>query len=306
MTAAGVMKAAKAMKAAKCSQEAPPLSTCSPCPFPLCHQACSVHGRNPFEAYCSHGSPHMEIHEWTRAGSAGSAATGSAAKRPPQEAGPAPGGEENQHVITWQALKLSGGDGVSVSASTQSSPTEREKPGEAPQITISIKTTSTRKRKIDGLEDKGSTSASAVLVPQTPWPCARCNLEPIDTVWRPLDGATLFDTEERICGACWLVEDDRGAGRGDTEDPWELQRLHDAWLEKEFFFKKKNNGAKKMPVKGCPDCGKLLTIHSMRRHRRFYCKSRQPVALGSVQQGWPAEKDAALIERSVDLPLKDG
>ena len=29
---------------------------------------------------------------WTRAGSAGSAATGSAAKRPPQEAGPAPGG----------------------------------------------------------------------------------------------------------------------------------------------------------------------------------------------------------------------
>ena len=102
------------------------------------------------------------------------------------------------------------------------------------------------------------------------------------------------------------MEDDRGAGRGDTEDPWELQRLHDAWLEKEFFFKKKNNGAKKMPVKGCPDCGKLLTIHSMRRHRRFYCKSRQPVALGSVQQGWPAEKDAALIERSVDLPLKDG
>ena len=34
----------------------------------------------------------MGIHEWTRAGSAGSAATGSAAKRPPQEAGPAPGG----------------------------------------------------------------------------------------------------------------------------------------------------------------------------------------------------------------------
>ena len=34
--------------------------------------------------------------------------------------------EEKQHVITLQALKLSGGDGVSVSASTQSSPTERE------------------------------------------------------------------------------------------------------------------------------------------------------------------------------------
>ena len=40
-----------------------PLSTCSPCPF--CHQACSAHGRNPFEAYCSHGLPHMDIHEWT-------------------------------------------------------------------------------------------------------------------------------------------------------------------------------------------------------------------------------------------------
>ena len=40
-------------------------------------------------------------------------------------------------------------------------------------------------------------------VPQTPWPCARCNLEPRDTVWRPLDGATPFDTEERICGVCW-------------------------------------------------------------------------------------------------------
>ena len=46
-------------------------------------------------------------------------------------------------------------------------------------------------------------AASAVLPPQTPWPCARCNLEPIDTVWRPLDGTTLFDTEERICGVCW-------------------------------------------------------------------------------------------------------
>ena len=151
----------------------------------------------------------------------------------------------------------------------------------------------TRKRKIDGPEDKGSTSASAVLVPQTPWPCARCNREPIDTVWRPLDGATAFDTEERICGACWLVEDDRGAGRGDTEDPWELQRLHDAWLEKEFF-KKKNNGAKRLPVKGCPDCGTLVSSPSMARHRRLYCKSRQPVALGSVRQGRPAEKDAVL------------
>ena len=32
----------------------------------------------------------------------------------------------------------------------------------------------------------------------------------------------------------------------------------------------------------------------MARHRRFYCKSRQPVALGSVRQGRPAEKDAVL------------
>ena len=107
----------------------------------------------------------------------------------------------------------------------------------------------------------------------------QCVLEPIHTVWGPLDGTTAFDTEERICGACWLVEDDRGAGRGDTEDPWELQRLHDAWLEKEFFFKKKNNGAKKWPVKGCPDCGTLVSSPSMARHRRLYCKSRQLLSL---------------------------
>ena len=67
-------------------------------------------------------------------------------------------GEEKQHVITLQALKLSDRNCVSISASTQSSATEREKPGEAPEITISMKTTSTRKRKIDGpdAEDKGS------------------------------------------------------------------------------------------------------------------------------------------------------
>ena len=46
-------------------------------------------------------------------------------------------------------------------------------------------------------------AASAVLPPQPPWPCARCNLEPVDTVWRPLDGTTPFDTEEWICGVCW-------------------------------------------------------------------------------------------------------
>ena len=90
----------------------------------------------------------------------------------------------------------------------------------------------------------------------------------------------------------------------DTEDPWELQRLHDAWLAKEFFHAKKQ-----YPLYGprvCLDCGKRMDYYSLSKHRRFYCKSRQPVALGSVQQGWPAEKDAALIERSVDLPLKDG
>ena len=129
----------------------------------------------------------------------------------------------------------------------------------------------------------------------------QCVLEPIHTVWRPLDGTTAFDTEERICGACWLVEDDRGAGRGDTEDPWELQRLHDAWLEKEFFFKKKNNGAKKWPVKGCPDCGTLVSSPSMARHRRLYCKSRQPVALGDdrraalMQVGRMLEEDDAYL-----------
>ena len=48
-------------------------------------------------------------------------------------------------------------------------------------------------------------AASAVLPPQPLWPCARCNLEPIDTVWRPLDGTTPFDTEERICGVCCCV-----------------------------------------------------------------------------------------------------
>ena len=76
---------------------------------------------------------------------------------------------------------------------------------------------------------------------------------------------------------------------GDAEDPWELQRLHDAWLAKEFFFKKNKCGAKR-----CQDCGKLIQYKNMVRHRRFHCKSRQPVALDSVRQGRPAEKDAVL------------
>ena len=58
--------------------------------------------------------------------------------------------EENQHVFTLQALALRGVDGVSLSASTQSSPTEREKVGEAPQITISIKTRPTGNGRLTG------------------------------------------------------------------------------------------------------------------------------------------------------------
>ena len=52
---------------------------------------------------------------------------------------------------------------------------------------------------------------------QTPWPCAWCNLEPHDAVWRPLDGATPFDTEERVCDACWkgVKGEGKGKGKGD-------------------------------------------------------------------------------------------
>ena len=78
----------------------------------------------------------------------------------------------------------------------------------------------------------------------------------------------------------------------DTEDPWELQRLHDAWLAKEFFYKKKKNYF--YGTRECPDCGTLLSYSAMARHRRFNCKSRQPVALDGVRQGRPAEKDAVL------------
>ena len=115
-----------------------------------------------------------------------------------------------------------------------------------------------------------SSSDSAVLPLQTPRPCAGCNLEPIDMVWRRFWRAP-FDTEEWICGACWLVRRVRRRRRWrrrqgalsdsavlpprsilqgvasasldstesqveDTEGPLELQRLHDAWLAKEFFF----------------------------------------------------------------------
>ena len=68
--------------------------------------------------------------------------------------------------------------------------------------------------------------------------------------------------------------------------------MHDAWLAKEFFYKKKKNYV--YGPKECLDCGKLVGYYSMSKHRRFYCKSRQPVALDSVRQGRPAEKDAVL------------
>ena len=49
----------------------------------------------------------------------------------------------------------------------------------------------------------------------SPWPCARCNREPFHTVWRPLDGATAFDTEERICGACWVEPESQPDSEGE-------------------------------------------------------------------------------------------
>ena len=78
----------------------------------------------------------------------------------------------------------------------------------------------------------------------------------------------------------------------DTEDPWEMQRLHDAWLAKEFFYKKKKKYF--YGPRECPDCGTLLASSVVARHRRFNCKSRQPLALDGVRQGRPADKDAVL------------
>ncbi|MDA8584115.1 hypothetical protein N9L68_07760 [bacterium] len=98
----------------------------------------------------------------------------------------------------------------------------------------------------------------------------------------------------------------------DTEDPWELQRLHDAWLATEFFYKKKNyvygsnecldgeqllsdyNMSEHDGKKECQDCRKLFSCAKMKRHRHLYCKTPQPVALDSARQGRPAEKGAVL------------
>jgi len=62
-------------------------------------------------------------------------------------------------------LKLSGGDGVSISASTQSSPTEREKTGEAPQAEEISKEEYQRVKKTI-LEGKAKEAAGLVPEPR--------------------------------------------------------------------------------------------------------------------------------------------
>ena len=79
--------------------------------------------------------------------------------------------------------------------------------GKRNDTTTKDTTTTTTETTADG-DSKGEVPQTAdpdsPWWPQTPWPCARCNLVPVDTVWRALDGATPpFDTEERICEACW-------------------------------------------------------------------------------------------------------
>ena len=95
--------------------------------------------------------------------------------------------------------------------------------GKRNDTTTKDTTTTTTETTADG-DSKGEVPQTAdpdsPWWPETPWPCARCNREPIDTVWRPLDGATAFDTEERICGACWLAEEVESSSDTDTEDPW--------------------------------------------------------------------------------------
>ena len=82
-------------------------------------------------------------------------------------------------------------------------------------------------------------------------------------------------------GVALASPDSKGSQVEGTEDPWELQRLHDAWLAKEFFHAKKQ-----YPLYGprvCLDCGKRMDYYSLSKHRRFYCKSRPPVARDSIQ-----------------------
>ena len=76
----------------------------------------------------------------------------------------------------------------------------------------------------------------------------------------------------------------------DTKDPWELQRLHVARTWEFFFQKHWSRLGKKHGLNGynraCPDCGKILKHYysNICRHRRFYCKGRQPVAFDSGRQ----------------------
>ena len=106
-----------------------------------------------------------------------------------------------------------------------------------------------------------SNSDSAVLPLQTPRPCARCNLETIDTDWRPfwrfLVGERMRRRRRRrqyapsdsavlpprfiLQGVASASLDSTESQVEDTEDPWELHRLHDAWLAKEFFLNKKHD-----------------------------------------------------------------
>ena len=95
-----------------------------------------------------------------------------------------------------------------------------------------------------------SNSDSAVLPLQSPRPCARCNLEPIDTVRRrrrrrrrqyaPSDSAVL-PPRSILQGVASASPDSTESQVEDTKDPWGLQRLRDAWFAKEFFYNKRKN-----------------------------------------------------------------
>ena len=43
------------------------------------------------------------------------------------------------------------------------------------------------------------------LLSHPPWPCFVCNREPVDAMWRPIDGTDPFNTEHRICDQCFRV-----------------------------------------------------------------------------------------------------
>ena len=43
------------------------------------------------------------------------------------------------------------------------------------------------------------------LLSHPPWPCFVCNREPVDAMWRPIDGTDPFNTVHRICDQCFRV-----------------------------------------------------------------------------------------------------